>query len=204
LLKSYIFPGESKGRLGSETIRGKARGLKANIEEKAADAFDDLLESNPQLKEGLMWGILKKTFGLELPQESDPLDDVLSAEIQQNPEYRKAAIEAKLKAMGAKVNKDDDRDDIEKGIELLQKLQTLREAAGLDEKDNSWGGIVREAVKAFASNINPAMLSKMISTEPQDTPANVIAAPPPPVETRRLPTPQPTPVPTNQSQNSLL
>jgi hypothetical protein len=165
LLKSYQFPGEAKGRLFAEGLtKGKGRGFKSNIEEKAAEAFDDLLEANPKLREGLMWGILQKHFGVGMPQEADPLDEVLDAEIQSNPEYKKAAIEARLKAMGAQMGKEDDRDDIEKGIELLQKLQTLREAAGLDPSNNPWW---QDVLKEIAKNFNLGSLGQMSSTETQ-------------------------------------
>jgi hypothetical protein len=64
LLKSYQFPGESRGFVGGQgTSRGKPRGFKSNIENKAAEAFDEILEANPELKEGLMRGILSKHFG---------------------------------------------------------------------------------------------------------------------------------------------
>ena len=115
---------------------------------------------------------------------------MLDAEIRSNPVYKKAAIEARLRAMGAKVDKEDDRDDIERGIELLQKLQTLREAAGLDPSNNPWW---QDVLKEIAKNFNLGSLGQMSSTETQQPqiPAKPPTIPQPRETQRSIPGPGP-------------
>jgi hypothetical protein len=91
LLKSYQFPGESRGNLASEAPKGKPRGFKSRIEDQVADEFEELLEEDPLLRQYIMRCILQRHFSVGIEPEPDPLDQKLDAEIQNNPDYKRAA-----------------------------------------------------------------------------------------------------------------
>jgi hypothetical protein len=156
LLKTYVVEGTSRALNLREAGRTKPATSKERLDDQGFRELDSLLQNEPELGRVLAGAILKKNFGVDLPGSLTYEDRLFQSELENNPEYRASYLEKALQNKGVKAKKpEEEPDDFDRLLMNLEKANKLRAAIGdkTESDDDSWRGIVKEAVKGAATYI---------------------------------------------------